>query len=273
MAIWPVATWPYFQDRDHYVRNTAKLNELPSIEQDIGVRPEASIIIPIHNEESFLTPAASDLYQGLQEAGIAFEVILCENGSTDRTLEMANDLAGELDDIKVLPSDKPDYGGAMREGILAARAPYVVVFDIDYFSISFLKEALALLKTHDIVIASKLAVGAEDNRGALRKVVTRGFSLVLKALFNTRVRETHGMKAFRRKKIMPIIGRTRMAKDLFDTELVIRAERSGLTIKEVPVAVEEKRPTRSSLFKRISRTTFGLLKLRSLLWMERIARR
>ncbi|MBE0448458.1 MAG: glycosyltransferase [Actinobacteria bacterium] len=254
------------------VRNTMNLNELPDIEQEKETRPKVSIVVPIYNEESLLPSAASDLYEGLQEAGMAFEIILCENGSTDRTLEIANSLADEFDYIRVLPSERPDYGGAIRAGMLATRAPYIFVFDIDYFSVPFLREALASLKEYDAVIASKLAPGAEDNRSLLRRVITQGFNLFLKALFNIKVKETHGMKAFRRKKIMPVIRCTRMAKDLFDTELIIRAERSGLTIKEVPIAIEEKRPTRSSLLKRIPRTVVGLLILRYLLWMEHLVR-
>jgi hypothetical protein len=165
-----------------------------------------------------------------------------------------------------------DYGRAMRAGMLAAKAPYIFIFDIDYYSVPFLKEALGLLNKYDVVIASKLAPGAEDRRSFSRKVVTQSFRLFLKTLFNMQVRDTHGMKAFNRKKIAPIIKRACLAKDLFDTELVIRAEQSGLKIKEVPVVVEEKRPARSSMLKRIPRTVVGLFMLRYFLWKEHLAR-
>jgi len=265
-----IVTDPLFHEV--IMRNAVSLNELPDHASEKEVQPKISIIIPVYNEESFLVPAASELYENLQETGIAFELILCENGSTDRTMEVAEGLANERDHIKVLSSDAPDYGRAMRAGVLASNAPYVFVFDIDYHSTSFLKKALALLEDYDIVIGSKLAPGTSDNRSLLRKIITRGFSFSLKTLFNVKVKETHGIKAFRREAIEPVLKRTLMAKDLFDTELVIRAERGGLGIKEIPVTVEEKRPTRSSVLKRIPRTIIGLLMLRYLLWKERFSK-
>lgn len=254
------------------MKNAARLNELPYTSREKEARPKASIVIPIHNEESFLYRAAFDLYNGMHKTGLAFELLLCENGSTDRTLEIANKLKDEFDHIKVLTSSAPDYGGAMRAGVLATKAPYIFVFDIDYYSIPFLEKAFSLLKKNDIVIASKLAPDSEDRRSIVRKIITHGFSLSLRMLFNTNVKETHGMKAFRRKKIKPIIKNTRMAKDLFDTELIVRAERGGLRIKEIPVAIEEKRPARSSMLKRIPRTVIGLFLLRYFLWREHLSR-
>lgn len=225
-------------------------------------QPRASIIIPVHNEESFLAGAVTGLRAELQEAGIAYELLLCENGSTDRTRDLALGLAGNEPRTRVLTTDAPDYGGAMKMGVLAARAPYVIVFDIDYYSVEFLQKALTLLDDYDVVLASKLAPGTQDNRGISRKVITRGFSVSLKALFGMKVRDTHGIKAFRRIPIEPIVLQSRMSKDLFDTEVVLRAERAGLRIKEIPIVIEEKRLARSNILKRIPRTVLGLLKLR-----------
>lgn len=234
-------------------------------------RPKISIVIPVYNEEAFLPTAASDFYDGLQQLGVAFEIILCENGSTDDTRRITKGLSEELDNVRTLTIGVADYGRAMRAGMVAAKAPYIFIFDIDYYSTDFLKEALGLLKKYDVVIASKLAPGAEDRRSFSRRMATQGFYLFIKMLFNVHVKETHGMKAFNRKKIEPIIERACLAKDLFDTELVIRAEQSGLRIKEVPVVVEEKRPARSSMVKRIPRTIIGLFMLRYFLWKEHLA--
>ncbi|MHB8840742.1 MAG: glycosyltransferase [Candidatus Aquicultor sp.] len=247
-------------------------NEYSLPAQNKKTRPKISIVIPVYNEEQFLPAAATDLYDGLQQLGVAFEIILCENGSTDDTRQIAKGLSEDLHNVRALTIGAADYGRAMRAGMVAAKAPYIFIFDIDYYSVEFLKEALGLLKQYDVVIASKLAPGADDRRSFSRKMVTQGFHLFNKTLFNVKVRETHGMKAFNRKKIKPIIERACLAKDLFDTELVIRAEQSGLRIKEVPVVVEEKRPARSSMVKRIPRTIIGLFMLRYFLWKEHLAR-
>lgn len=251
------------------MKNSAKQGEYSLLAADKEPQPKVSIIIPAHNEASLLPISAPDIYESLRDTGFSFELIICENGSTDGTRGIAVELSEELENIKVLSSKSADYGGAIKAGILAARAPYVFVFDVDYYSLDFLKQALKLLKRYDIVVASKLLPGADDKRSVLRRLVTRGFRLTLKVLFGTRVSETHGMKAFRRKKITKIIDQTRLTRDLFDTELIIRAERSGLRIKELPATVEEKRSTRSNILKRIPRTVAGLLRLRYSLWKER----
>jgi glycosyltransferase involved in cell wall biosynthesis len=233
-----------------------------------AIQPIVSIVMPVFNEEFLLPEAIPQLYEALISQEISCEILICENGSTDSTLTEACELADKFDRINVLTSNKADYGAAIRSGILAAKAPYVFVFDIDYYDVGFLERALTLLKRYDIVIASKLAPGADDKRSALRRMITRGFSLTIKTLFNTSISETHGMKAFRREAVEPVMKRTRSGKDLFDTELIIRAERAGLRITEIPVTVEEKRPTRSSILKRIPRTITGLVSLRYVLWRE-----
>jgi hypothetical protein len=74
------------------------------------------------------------------------------------------------------------------------------------------------------------------------------------------------MKGMRRHAIEPIVHQCRNGTDLFDTELVLRAARAGLVVDEVPVTVEERRPSRTPIARRIVRTMFGLVRLRFQLW-------
>lgn len=243
-----------------------------NISPQVSALPKISIVVPVYNEEPLLTLAVHDLHEGLQETGMSFELILCENGSTDETPDIANQLAEELDGVKVLSLGYADYGGAMKAGLKYSSAPYIIVFDIDYYDVGFLKDAIELLEDYDIVLASKLAPETEDKRRPLRKIITRGFALSIRTLFSVKVRDTHGIKAFKRDRIEPIVECTRLTKDLFDTELVIRAEQEGLKIKEIPVVVEEIRPARTSILRRIPRTITGLLKLRYIMWKENLTR-
>src|SRR5256885_12698903 len=88
-------------------------------------------------------------------------------------------------------------------------------------------------------------------------------------LFGLRVSDPHGMKAMRRAQVEPIVRKCRNGTDLFDTELVLRADRAGLGVSEVPVTVEERRPPRSPIAYRVLRTIVGLVRLRAQLWTER----
>jgi hypothetical protein len=96
----------------------------------------------------------------------------------------------------------------------------------------------------------------------MRRVATRVFNLLLRGILNSGVSDTHGMKAFKRDLVDDLNDQVVSRQDLFDTELVIRAERAGYRIAEVPVVVEEMREARSSLIKRVPRTVRGLFSIR-----------
>jgi hypothetical protein len=157
--------------------------------------------------------------------------------------------------------------------VLAARGAVVVTFDVDYYDLGFLAAALGRIERDvepaDLVVASKRAAGAHDRRPWPRRFVTAAFSRLLRLGFGLRVSDTHGMKVLRRPTVEPLARRCRFGDDLFDTELVLRAERAGLVTVELPVAVEERRPPRTPIWRRVPRTLVGLVRLRIALWRER----
>jgi glycosyltransferase involved in cell wall biosynthesis len=229
--------------------------------------PTLSVVIPIHNEAGYLPEALPRLTAELESLGTSYEVILAENGSTDGTGRVAADLARTYrGSLRILNLPDPDYGAAMRAGFRQAAGEWVVNFDIDYFSGNFLRAALALADSADVVLASKRAPGADDRRGALRRMGTRVFNLLLRFLFRSSVSDTHGMKMVRRRVVEALAPRVISNRDLFDTELVIRAERAGYRIAEVPAVVEEQRAARSSFLRRVPRTIRGLIRIRWALW-------
>ena len=227
-----------------------------------SVKDSFSVVIPVHNEADILDESVRDLLGRLDRRGGEYEVLLCENGSQDGTREMAAALQRVYSQVRVVSLAEADYGRAMREGIRQAQNDIVVIFDIDYYQVDFLDVCENLLSKSDMVIASKLLSRAGDRRGAFRRIITIGFSLFLRAVFGLRVRETHGIKGFRRKWAADLLEECQFTRDIFDTELVIRAERAGFRICEVPTTVVERRPSRSRIAKRIPRTVADLLRLR-----------
>ena len=235
-------------------------------------RPEGldcTIVLPAHNEEEILATTVGELVAGLRERGTAFEVLVIENGSTDATAALAARLAEEHPEVVAVSDPVPDYGRALRLGLLSARGEVVVNFDVDYYDLGFVADALARLASDDrpaIVVGSKRAHGARDERSAMRRLVTSVFSAVLRYGFGLSVSDTHGMKAMRRDAVEPLARACHNGTDLFDTELILRAERAGLLVVELPVVVVERRPSRSPIWRRVPRTLLGLLRLRLQLW-------
>lgn len=225
------------------------------------MRPRLSVVIPIHNEATFLPIAVPDICAQMDALGHTWELLLIENGSVDGTAERARELLADRStpwDVVEMPS--PDYGDALAHGMTVASGEHIVMFDIDYYSGAFVADALDA--GADIVIASKRAAGSDDRRTLFRRTGTWGFNLLLRTLLDSHVGDTHGMKVFRREAIAPLLPVVVARKDLFDTELVIRGERAGLSVVELPVVVEEQREARSSYLSRIPRTVRGLLDLR-----------
>jgi glycosyltransferase involved in cell wall biosynthesis len=240
-----------------------------------------SVVMPAHNESGFLEQSLKTLVGALRERdrtscdgmsrGRTFEVVVVENGSTDGTFAEAQAFAVADDAVVVLTRAAADYGEAMRAGILAARGDVVVVFDVDYFDPEFVDVVLPRLTAPDgpaIVVGSKRAPGTRDARPWPRRAITAGFSTLLRVGFGLSVSDTHGMKGMRRTVVDPVVRRCRNGTDLFDTELVLRADRAGLAVAEVPVTVEERRPSRTPITRRIARTMVGLVRLRVQLWSD-----
>lgn len=231
-----------------------------------------SVVIPAHDEEPFVAATVRDVAAGLRSRGAEFEVVVVENGSTDATAEVAKALVDEIPELRVLSLGAADYGKALRMGFLAARGDVAAFFDSDYYDLDFLDRAMALMEGPDrsaVVVGSKRGPGAVDTRPWPRRTVTLVFSTILRVGFGLTVSDTHGMKVLRREPLAPLAEACRFGTDLFDTELILRAERAGFKVGEVPVVVQELRPSRSSIARRIPRTVANLVRLRILLWKDR----
>jgi len=230
-----------------------------------------SVVVPAHNEQDYLVPAITQIIDGLRARNLIFELIISENGSTDATAAVARELGRTHGPVLVLTQRDADYGGALRAGFEAATGDLIASFDVDYVDLEFLDAALALrqdARPPAVVVASKRSPGSRDRRSWGRRIITAGFSLTLKLMFRLGVSDTHGMKLLSRAEIIPIVRSCRFSHDLFDTELILRAERAGLVIAELPVGVVPTRPSRTSIFRRIPRTVAGLVRLRLSLLRE-----
>jgi glycosyltransferase involved in cell wall biosynthesis len=230
-----------------------------------------SVVIPVHNEEGILSSTVDHVVRGLRKLDLGFfEVILCENGSTDGTRALAARLRDAYSEVKLLTWRRADYGAAMKAGFLASRGDAIVNFDADYYDLDFVEEAMQT--DGEIVVAAKGVLGSHDARELTRRIVSRCFGWMVRRLLAVRVTETHGMKLFHRRAISDLVPGVRSTKDLFDTELLARSEWLGLEIRELPIRTEELRHSRSGIVSRIPRTLWGLVRMRVRLNSLRSAR-
>jgi glycosyltransferase involved in cell wall biosynthesis len=226
-------------------------------------QPLLSVVIPVYNEEGILREAVTELRQAIADHGWSCEILLAENGSRDSTVTIGASLSEEFPEVEMFSCAEPNYGAALREGIMKAVGTYVVCDEIDLCDVDFYERALDLLMhgNADMVVGSKVMKGSHDERPAMRRVATRVINGMLRVAVGFRGTDTHGLKAFRRDTLTPVVDRCIVDKDLFASEFVIRAGRSGIGVVEIPVRVAEKRRPAINLVRRVPRVLQDLARL------------
>jgi glycosyltransferase involved in cell wall biosynthesis len=226
--------------------------------------PKLSIVIPVYNEEAILEAAVKDLVDRLTPFGLSYELMLAENGSRDRTVELAEELSKRFPQVRSFSLGEPNYGKALKRGILEARGDIVICDEIDLCDTDFYRRALAILNADeaDFVVGSKVLAASSDERPFLRHAATLVINGMLRVALGFKGTDTHGLKAFKRAAVSGVAERCIVDKDLFASELVIRAERSGVVrVREIPVRVLEKRAPSIHLFRRVPNVLKGIARL------------
>jgi glycosyltransferase involved in cell wall biosynthesis len=222
-----------------------------------------SIVIPVYNEEGILRGSVLELQEKLRRFNWTYELLLCENGSRDRTIEIGKELEAEHPEVRMLHAGEPNYGLAMKMGILEARGTYVICDEIDLLDTEFYARAMALLERSDteMVVGSKAMVGSNDQRPLFRRVATRVYNGLLRVTCHFGGTDTHGLKAFRRDALLETARRCVLDRDVFASEFVIRAHREGKKVVEIPFTVREKRPPSINLTKRVPHVVKSVARL------------
>ncbi len=235
----------------------------------LDVTPDVSFVIPVYNEEGILREAITELLDGLETVRAAleapeltFEIIIAENGSRDATVALAEHLASERSEVRMFSLGEPNYGKALRRGILEARGTWVICEEIDLCDADFHHRALELLRhgDADMVVGSKAMKGSSDHRPVMRRIATRVLNGMFRLAVDFRGTDTHGLKAFHRETLRPVVERCVIDRDLFASELVIRAGQE-VRVVEIPIRIAEKRAPAINLAKRVPNVLKGMVKL------------
>ena len=195
--------------------------------------PEISVVMPCLNEEESVAHCVELALEGIRRSGKTGEVVICDNGSTDRSVEVA-----EAAGARVVHQPQRGYGSAYRKGFEEARGKYLVMGDSDG-SYDFSQLHLLIEKLDsgsDYVLGSRFA--GEILPGAMpwlhRYVGNPVLTGVLNRFFGLSTSDAHsGMRAFRRTAYDQMGLATEGME--FASEIVISAARAGLTVDEVPI--------------------------------------
>jgi glycosyltransferase involved in cell wall biosynthesis len=201
--------------------------------------PALSIVIPAFNEEERLPSAIHAVTAYLDTGGRDAEVLIVENGSSDRTLEIAKGAARDDSRFRALHLDQRGKGRAVRAGMLASQGRLAVLCDADFSmpvgEISLLTRAIE--SGADVAIGSREAPGARRvGEPARRHLMGRIFNGVVQLLAVRGLQDTQcGFKAFRRLAAQDLFRRQLVNGWAFDVEVLYLARRLGYRVQEVPI--------------------------------------
>jgi len=219
-----------------------------------SVPPELSIVIPSFNEELRLPVTLAQVSAYIRASKRETEVIVVDDGSTDRTADVANSFRGEIQRLRVVANKKNrGKGYSVRHGMLEARGRVVLFTDADLSApIDETDKLLAALADHDVAIGSRAL-----NRSliSVRQSVFREsagiiFNFIVRAILRLPFVDTQcGFKAFRRERCRVIFQQQRIERFGFDPELLYLARHHGLSTVEIPVRWAHSPATKVSMWR------------------------
>jgi len=197
-----------------------------------------SIVIPAHNEENRLPKTLEQVLQFLKSQDFTSEVIVVENGSTDHTLDVVMQFAGNHSNVRWMQSER-GKGAAVRKGMLEAKGEYRFMCDADLSMpvdeiLKFIPPANTI---SDIAIASREAKGAvRYNEPLHRHLGGRVINFIIQFLILPGLNDTQcGFKCFKAGTANDLFEQQTLNGWSFDIELLYIARKRGYTIKEIPI--------------------------------------
>ena len=205
--------------------------------------PELSIVIPCLNEAETVATCVRKACAFLRASGIAGEVIVADNGSTDGSQSLAREAGA-----RVVPVDQKGYGAALLGGFADARGEFIIMGDADdSYDFASLDAFVAQLRAgNDLVMGNRFAGGVL--RGAMpplhRYLGNPVLSAIGRLFFRSPIRDFHcGLRGLRRA-ILPALDLQSTGME-FASEMVVKATLLGLQITEVPTVLSPAGRTRA----------------------------
>lgn len=230
-----------------------------------------SVIIPIHNEEKRMRSCLDRVQEYLEIQNIDYEIILAEDGSTDRTVEIAHEYMKHNNKIRLNSSSiRLGKGGSILQGILKATKSNILYIDVDLSSdISEIERMVEYIDTYDIVVGSRFIRGdlGDIERPLSRTLFSMCYSFICKTLFRSNIKDYQcGLKLLKNNPTLvhDVIPKIKINKFAFDTDLIVRSIHEGLKIKEVAVLWQHKEGSKINIPKQVWYMGKDLLKI----WMD-----
>ena len=228
--------------------------------------PFLSIIIPAHNEENRLPGTLEQMFDFLEKQNFSYEVLVVENGSGDRTFEIARAFADLHPHFHVIQNDSRGKGLAIQRGVREVRGDYIFFCDADLSMPveEIVKFIPPQLDSVDSAIASREAPGSNRiDEPYYRHLTGRVFNTLIRWLVLPGLQDTQcGFKCIRAKVARDVYPYQTLTGWAFDVELLYIARLHGYQIIEIPIDWYFNADSKINIFRDSPRMFLDLLKIR-----------
>jgi glycosyltransferase involved in cell wall biosynthesis len=194
---------------------------------------ELSVFFPAFNEEANVRSTTEAILRVLPSVADRYEVLIVDDGSTDKTGELADQLAVDNPLVRVIhhPTNR-GYGGAIRTGLYNARYDLITFVDGDgQFDFAEIPQFLNASRHYDLVIGYRV----RRSDSLIRAINARAWGMLIRLLFRLNVRDIDCAFKLIHRTILQSLPRLRSDGAMISAELLIRSRNAGLSIEEVPV--------------------------------------
>lgn len=225
--------------------------------------PSISIAIPAYNEEENLDWVVKNTLKELPRYFNDFEIIVVDDGSTDKTGKIADNLAHKNNKIRVIHQQNEGYSRAMLAGIRAAKKEFVAYVPADgQFLISDMRHCFEIMRGNDLILGYR---GGRPDYSTRRVIFSYVYLLLLLILFNIKYMDVGWVNIWRTKEVQKV--KLKAVGGIFIlTEILVRFKRKGLKTAEAPSYYRPRKSgsVKNAKFKVAFLTFLNALKL----WLE-----
>lgn len=229
------------------------------------------VVIPVLNEAHVLAKSVATLRSYLgEEFAYRWRVVIVDNGSSDGTDKVAQELTAKHSDVAFVHLDQRGRGRALRYAWMQSTADVCCYMDVDLSTeLAALPKIVGALvnEGYDVATGSRLLRASQVKRSPKREMISRLYNVFVKAVLWTRFSDAQcGFKAVTREVIEKIVPQIKDQSWFFDTELLVLAEKQGYRVKDIPVRWVEDDDSRVKIMQTAWEDIKGVLRLRRLLW-------
>jgi len=215
---------------------------------------QVSVVFPAYNEANYLDTAVEKTVQKLDELHSSYEIIIAEDGSTDGTAERSEDLTQKYPFIRHLHGEKRlGRGTALNNAFRQSRGDVFVYMDLDLATdLKYLKPLVQAISVegYDFATGSRMLPESKVERSLSRSISSKSYNFLVRHVLGSKLRDHQaGFKAFKREPTLQLLEEVSARHWFWDTEILVRAQRKGFRVKEIPVEWKSGRKTKVNLFK------------------------